>query len=313
MGNETSSLSGKVGLDLSDYKTGIAEMNRDIKIIETGFKASAAALGDWSNSATGLESRIKALSSEIETQQKIVDANVQMYDKMVQAYGADSKAAEDQAIKVNASTEKLNKMQYELGNDQTALNGLKTDSDKAGMGVQELGTKSDNTSKKMLTLKDVANGLKGVLGGVVTVAKDTAVAIMAVAGAAVAVGTAVGGMVLNDAESADSLRQLSEQTGLTYKQLQEMTYIAANTGLQLSDLTDPMSKLVRSMGSAETGTKASVEAFKELGVNIYDSNGNLRDASSVYGDALSALSKMSDHDPGRRDRPYSFLASRPWI
>jgi hypothetical protein len=54
-------LSGKVGLDTTDFKTAIAGMNREIRVIESGFKATAAALGDWGKSASGLEMRIKGI------------------------------------------------------------------------------------------------------------------------------------------------------------------------------------------------------------------------------------------------------------
>ena len=44
-------LSGRVGLDVTDYKAAIAEMNRSIRVIEGAFRANAAALGDWGKSA----------------------------------------------------------------------------------------------------------------------------------------------------------------------------------------------------------------------------------------------------------------------
>ncbi len=68
--SDQSDLSGKIGLDTTDFKAGIATLNRDIRVVESGFRASAASLGDWSKSATGLESRIKALNAEIELQGK---------------------------------------------------------------------------------------------------------------------------------------------------------------------------------------------------------------------------------------------------
>ena len=68
--SDQNDLSGKIGLDTTDFKAAISSINRDIRVVESGFRASAASLGDWSKSASGLESRMKALSSEIELQQR---------------------------------------------------------------------------------------------------------------------------------------------------------------------------------------------------------------------------------------------------
>ena len=38
-------LSGKVGLDVTDFKTGVSTINREIRVIESGFKAAAAGMG----------------------------------------------------------------------------------------------------------------------------------------------------------------------------------------------------------------------------------------------------------------------------
>ncbi len=59
-------LSSKISLDTTDFKAAVAALNRDIRVIESGFRASAAALGDWSKSADGLQLRIKALTGQID-------------------------------------------------------------------------------------------------------------------------------------------------------------------------------------------------------------------------------------------------------
>src|SRR3989337_1048148 len=103
-------LSGKVGLDVTDFKAGIAELNRDIRVIESGFRATAAGMGDWSKSATGLETRIKALNSEIDVQQKKVTALQGEYQRVAAEKGENSRAAEELKIKLNKENEALGKM-----------------------------------------------------------------------------------------------------------------------------------------------------------------------------------------------------------
>src|SRR6266542_2916974 len=102
-------LSAKPQVDTTDFKTGIATMGRELRVLKSEFGASAAAMGDWSKDASGLETRIKSLSSQMEVQQKIVAANEAEYKRLADAQGAESRAAQEQQIKLNKSVETLNK------------------------------------------------------------------------------------------------------------------------------------------------------------------------------------------------------------
>src|SRR5512139_94471 len=108
-------LIGKVGLDVTDFKAGIASLNREIRVIESGFRATAAGLDDWGKSATGLEARIKALNSEITIQQQKVAALEAEYKKVAAEKGENSRAAQDLQIRLNKENETLGKMTLELG------------------------------------------------------------------------------------------------------------------------------------------------------------------------------------------------------
>lgn len=64
----------RYGIDTTDFKTGMAAMNRAIRDLEGEFKASAASLGDWSKTATGLEGRVGSLTDLIDVQKQKVTA-----------------------------------------------------------------------------------------------------------------------------------------------------------------------------------------------------------------------------------------------
>ena len=82
MGEAIEKLSGKLGVDTTDFKTGIAAANRELRLLESGFRASTASLGDWSKSATGMEERIKSLTSQIDVQKLKVAALRENYEKI---------------------------------------------------------------------------------------------------------------------------------------------------------------------------------------------------------------------------------------
>lgn len=95
------------------------------------------------------------------------------------------------------------------------------------------------------------------------------------------------GNAYNAAMSADDLNTLAKQTGFTAQELQKMQYASDLIDVSMESMTGSMKKLTANMSSG-----ASV--FDELGVAIYDSNGNMRDATEVWYDSLEALSHIEN-------------------
>ena len=309
MSDQVSSLSAKIGLDTTDYKTAVASLNRDIRVVESGFRASAAALGDWAKDASGLEMRTKALNQEIDLQGKKVNALQGEYKRMAAEQGEGSKAAQDMQIKVNKETETLNKMKSELGNTDKALEEAGRESGKTGEKIEDLGEKSKHAGSKLITLRDVAHGLGSAM-------KVGMAAVVGLTAAVAGVGVAVAGMVLKTSKMAGELVDLSLKTGISTERLQELGYIGAQVGTDTETITGAFANLVRSIGDAgqqaqdytkkvqeatdagkdfadiEMGEKA--EAFDKLGVSITDSAGNMRDTEAIFSDVVKALGNISN-------------------
>jgi phage-related protein len=293
MSDTSSPLSTRVGLDVADFKSGISQLNQGVRVIESGFKASAAALGDWSKDAGGLESRIKSLNGEIELQDKKVGLLSTEYKKVAAAKGEDSRAAQDLQIKLNKATEELNRMKSEVGKNETALKELKAGgTEPAKNGVKDLGKESGNTEKKMSSLKGIASGLKSVLGGVGAAAKATVSALAGVAAGAVGAVAGLGALVINSAKTADDLDELSQKTGVSTTELQYLSYISKQTGTDFDTITGSMARLVRSMDA--TAKSPAGEAFAKLGIKTKEANGHVRDSRVVFNEAIQALGGISD-------------------
>jgi hypothetical protein len=172
--SDQNELSGKVSLDVTDYKTATTEINRQIRVIETGFRASASAMGDWDKSSEGLNLRIRALTDQIELQNGKVSAIAGEYNRVAKEKGDTSRAAQELQIKLNKENEALGKMQTELREDREALETMGKESGKAADKLDDLGKKS-NSSKGHL------NDLKGVMHGVAGVAAGLAAAVAGIA------------------------------------------------------------------------------------------------------------------------------------
>lgn len=290
-------LSGRVGLDVTDYKTAVAAMNREIRVIESGFRATAAALGDWGKSVDGLEARIQSLTSEMDVQQRKVSALSGEYARIVAAQGESSKAAQDLQIRLNKETETLNRMGVELGNTQSALDGMGSQASGTAGEVDGLSSAESTATASTGRFQGALDGLRAKLAGaggqvrelgdkVLDMGKKLAVGLAAaVTGAAIGLGA----LVVKTAATADEMVELGDKTGLSIEQIQELSYIGDQTGTSLDTVTTSLARLIKNMGAARTAGSAQGKAFKELGISVLDANGNLRDSQVVFGEAMTAL------------------------
>ena len=295
-------LSGKVGLDTGDFKTGATEMARHLRDIESGFRASAAGLGDWSKSASGLELRIKALTSEIEVQKGKVEATRAEYERLAAEKGVNSRAAEDMHIKLNKENEALGKMQFELYQTDDALAGMSTTTVEAATETEKLGKEEQETTGHTSKFANALEGLKGKLHASVSGLKDMVVNVAKV-GAGLALGlvaaaagavTGIGALLFKTAATSDELVETAEKIGITTTRLQELNYIADQTGTGVDTMQGSMAKMTKSLADATKKGTPAADAFKKLGVSVTDSNGQLRDGTDVYFDAIAALGGISN-------------------
>lgn len=292
MGEALDALKGKLGLDTSDFKTGVSTANRELRLLESGFRASTASLGDWSKTATGLEARMKTLSSAIEIQKAKAAATREEWERVKNEKGENSRAAQELEIKLNKEIEALGKNEAELRQNSEALSEMENNSKEAAGAVEDTGSKSKESGGKL-------EGFKTTLHGVGVAAKATAVAVAAIAGAAMAAGGAVIGLALKSAAAADDLMDLSIKTGYSTDQLQEMKYAGEILGTDIDTITSANTKLIRSMEAAREGTGEQAEVFERLGISVTDVNGNLRSSQDVFAEAIDVLGAIEN--PTERD------------
>lgn len=149
-------LSSKVGLDVTEWKKGITELNAGTKKIETSFQASAALMDDWSSSSEGLKMRIESLNDELALQKKKLEILKNAYDDVVEKEGATSKAAQELAKKmfqaqgdIKKTTEKLEyyaKAEQEV-TDKTAAMAKKLE--ESGKKIENIGNKISGVGDKL--------------------------------------------------------------------------------------------------------------------------------------------------------------------
>lgn len=105
--------------------------------------------------------------------------------------------------------------------------------------------------------------------------------------AAAGLAGALVGNAIASAGAADDLNALSQQTGFSVEELQKMQYASDIVDVSMDQMAGSIQKMTKQMSSGNS-------AFEELGVSIYDANGNMRDASDVWHESIKALSEIDN-------------------
>ena len=247
-------LMARVGLDTTEWKKGITDLNAGIKHIETGFQATAALMDDWSNSSEGLKKRVETLNDKLALQKQKLDLLKKAYEEEVAQNGESSKAAEELAKKMYQVKGEIDRTEASLGTYTKKLD--------------DMAAISDKTAKKLETFAN----------------KTRTLSTIATAGLA-----AVGAGLIKAGQNADELNTLAKQTGLTVEEIQKFKYASDLIDVELESMTGSLRKMTRNMISTSTEVQG---AWKTLGVSTTDYNGHARDAVEVFYDVLEALSNV---------------------
>ena len=93
----------------------------------------------------------------------------------------------------------------------------------------------------------------------------------------------------------DWLEKTAQKTGMTVEALSQYRLGAELAGTSQEALVSGLQRLQKNMGAAlRSPTSAAAVAFKNLGVEFTDSEGNLRDLDGLLPEVAEAMSKMKD-------------------
>ena len=134
--------------------------------------------------------------------------------------------------------------------------------------------------------------------------KDLGKIALGVVAAVAGIGAAIGKTVLDTAAASDALVEMSDKTGLSVEKLQELSYVGKQVGVDTETVTGSLARMIRNMSSAREGTGAAAEAFKQLGVSVTDSTGQLRPSQEVFAELIDKLGTM----PNETERDAAAMA-----
>lgn len=105
-----------LGLSDSNFTGNIPKINRQLRLMDSEFKAASSSVDGFEDSLSKLESQSTNIEKKLQLQRVKVDELKRQYDELVRTKGADSKAAENMLIRYNKTVAAMNKTEQSLRN-----------------------------------------------------------------------------------------------------------------------------------------------------------------------------------------------------
>lgn len=171
---------------------------------------------------------------------------------------------------VDKNSEQYMALQREIISTTQDVERLEDAANKSNVALEQVGAVAEKVADGASKVADATRGLSAAAGGALV---------------------AIGGMAYKAATTADDLNTLAKQSGFTTAELQKMQYAGDLIDTSMEDITSSAIKLKKNMISTSSTV---TEAFSTLGVSVRDSNGELRDSTTVYWEIINALSQVEN-------------------
>lgn len=228
-----------------------------------------------SDSLKGVDKSLKDTQSQLKDVNKLLKLDPTNVDLLGQKHDLLSKAVKDTKEREKELQKALEQLK-EAGDTEENRHQQDLLQRELVETQQSLKDLEDQYKKSSPALESFAAGAKNVQE---KTAKVSAAAGIAAAGML--------GMAAKAAASADDLLTLSNVTGFSVEELQKLQYASSFVDVSMDTMTGSITKLTKGMAS---GSKA----FDKLGVAITDSDGNMRDATDVWYEAIEALGQVQN-------------------
>ena len=150
---------------------------------------------------------------------------------------------------------------------------LKSDIESGNLSIQSLGA-------NMLK----AAGPAGVMAG----------AVAGLGVAAYLAGSKVYDFTMKVETAKDNLADLGSEAGLSIETMSGLQLVAMKSGMSIDELAGSFKFLGKAVIAAGDDTSKQAETFRNLGISLKDSSGNIKDSVTLFKELATVISKMPD-------------------
>ena len=240
----------------------------------------------WEKAQVDLNKENESASKKVKDQEKQLNELKKEYAEVAVSQGKDSEAAKHLAAQIGFLSKDLKENKKALASAQYGSDQLDKSFDETGKTAKEAGDDIEKAGEQAGGFRDnflagigvqavtkLWDGLKNAIKGVTNALKDA---------------------VKESAAYGDEVLTMSKTTGLATETIQEFKYAEDLLDVSTGTMAASLKKLKAQISSANKGGAAATTAFENLGISIYNSNGQLRDSEDIYFDAIEALGKISN-------------------
>lgn len=280
----------------------ITEINNGAKVLKSEMNKLTAEYDGNTDSAEFLTQKYDILERQMLTQKDKVEALKQAVADSAEAYGEADSKTQGWIIQLNNAEAALANTYGEMGRTQTAiedmdkaLDGVSGSTGTATEGMTSLGDVLDTVADKLgIKLPDGISKFTGGLGKIPAATAAAVTGIAAVVAIVIQLTKKLMDVTKETAAAAKELQVLSSQTGISTRDLQAFQYAEDFIGVSSDQLADSLKDLTTKMSDAANGNEETAAKFDQLGVSIYDAQGNLRSSYDVFLDVIDGLGEMSN-------------------
>ena len=262
----------RLGVDgLGEFRAAMTSAANAVKNLGSESKLADSELRKTGDTQTYVQQKTATLTRQIDAQKKAVEAAEAGLKKATEAYGANSRAAQEWQSKLNYARTGLNNLQVNLREVQNGTDRMQRSLQGGTQATRELGQVANAT--RFTAFQSALNGVEQKLNSVGQTARRLAQSVWQTA--------------TESAEWADTLATNASRYGIDTRTLQQWEYAARFVDVEASTIAAASNRLISAVSSNST-------ALSNLGVHARTATGEMRSTQDVFWDAVEALGRMTD-------------------
>lgn len=180
---------------------------------------------------------------------------------------------------------------YKLDVEGDGITKMKKFSSEAGnaeKATRRLDAQTNELSRDLAKIKaDQLSGIRSGFAGMISPANLAT-------GAFIAAGAALAMLASEMLTSYDSAAKLGRNTSIAAEQVLGLRYAAELSGVGAEAMDSALQKLTMNIGKAAQGTGEAAPAFKQMGIELNNSNGTLKNADQIMSEVADKFQGMGD-------------------
>lgn len=295
----------KFGIELNgekEFRDAVGEIDKSLKVLRSEMRLVAVQFDDNADSLDALTESNDVLNRQILTQKEKIEMLQAALKNAATRYGEADERTKKWQTDLNYAEADLIKMERQLQSNTEALadasSGLDTldggllDTTESGKGLGDV--LDDLTGKLGINLPE---GATSTLNSMVSLGGELTLLIGAFAAAAAAVvevEKALANLTLEQAAAAGEIQDVAMQTGLSTEAVQRYQYACDMIGVSFDTVASSQAKMIRSMADVQSGSETAAATWNQLGIEVMNADGSLRDAQEVFLEVIDVLGQIEN-------------------